>query len=124
MKPFVINIEEETRDNENFRKVLFTAPHSQLVVMSLDPEEDIGEEIHEDSDQFIRVESGFGQAVIEGEEYELENGDSIVIPTGTKHNIINTSEDETLKLYTIYSPPHHKDDTVHKTKEEAEAEAM
>lgn len=117
MKGYIGNIEKETKENENFRKVLFTAPHSQLVVMSLLPGEDIGEEVHE-VDQFIRVETGKGKAVLDGEEFEIEDDWAVVIPAGTRHNIINTSS-EKMKLYTIYSPANHPEGTIHSTKEEA-----
>ncbi|BCX15799.1 MAG: cupin [Candidatus Parcubacteria bacterium] len=117
MKGYIGNIEKETKENENFRKVLFTAPHSQLVVMSLLPGEDIGEEVHE-VDQFIRIETGKGKAVLDGEEFEIEDDWAVVIPAGTRHNIINTSS-EKMKLYTIYSPANHPEGTIHSTKEEA-----
>jgi mannose-6-phosphate isomerase-like protein (cupin superfamily) len=119
MAGFITDIENESEENENFRKVLFTAPHSQLVVMSLKPGEDIGMEVHETEDQFIRVEEGEGKAIMDGEEHILEEDFAVVIPAGTEHNIINTSEDEPMKLYTIYSPAHHPDGTIHKTKKEA-----
>ena len=117
---YIINIEQESLLNKNFRKVLYTTKNSQLVVMSLLPKEEIGEEVHQ-LDQFIRVEAGQGKAVLNDKEYELVNGFAIVIPAGTKHNIINTSEMEEMKLYTVYSPPNHKDGTIHATKEIAEA---
>ena len=117
---YIINIEQESLLNKNFRKVLYTAKNSQLVVMSLLPKEEIGEEVHQ-LDQFIRVEAGQGKAVLNDKEYEIVNGFAIVIPAGTKHNIINTSEMEEMKLYTVYSPPNHKDGTIHATKEIAEA---
>lgn len=120
MAGYVTNIEKQTKENTNFRKVLFTAPHSQLVVMSLKPGEEIGEEVHA-LDQFIRVESGVGKAVLNSEEFDLADGSVVVIPEGTKHNIINTSDNKEMKLYTIYSPAEHPDGTVHITKEEAEA---
>jgi mannose-6-phosphate isomerase-like protein (cupin superfamily) len=116
---YVDNIERETLDNENFRQVLYTASHSQLVVMSLKPGEEIGEEVHDNVDQFFRFEKGQGKVVIEGEETPVSDGYAVVIPAGTKHNIVNTSNSEPLKLYTIYSPPNHPDGTIHKTKEEA-----
>ena len=100
--------------------MLFTAPHSQLVLMALKPGEEIGVETHDDIDQFIRVESGQGKAVLNGKEYPLEDGSAVVIPAGTEHNVINTSSSESLKLYTIYSPPEHPDGIVHKTKAEAD----
>jgi len=122
MTGFVGNIEEKTLQNDYFREVLFTAQHSQLVVMSLNPNEEIGMEVHEIVDQFIRVEQGNGKAILNGEEYVISDGFAIVIPAGTQHNIINTSSEEKLKLYTIYSPAHHRDKTIHKTKQEAEAD--
>jgi mannose-6-phosphate isomerase-like protein (cupin superfamily) len=118
--PYVTNIEEETVSNENFRKVLYTAPHSQLVVMTLLPNEDIGMEVHPNVDQFIRIEVGNGKAVLDEQSYELADGSAVVIPAGTNHNIINTSATEKMRLYTVYSPANHPDMTVHKTKEEAE----
>jgi len=117
MKGFVANIEKITERNQNFRQVLYTAKHSQLVVMSLKTGEDIGEEIH-DLDQFIRIEEGEGKVILDGVEHLIEDGSAIVIPEGTKHNVINTSDEE-MKLYSIYSPPHHRDKVVHVTKEEA-----
>ena len=115
-KGFVINLEEATAGNTNFRKVLYTAHHSQLVLMSLTPSEEIGMEVHPGNDQFFRVESGEGKAIIDGSEYVFGAGFCIVIPAGAQHNIINTSATNELKLYTIYSPAHHKDGTVHATK--------
>jgi mannose-6-phosphate isomerase-like protein (cupin superfamily) len=120
MKGFNINIEKETLENTNFRKVLYTGKHSQLVLMSLKPNEDIGMEIHTDNDQFFRFESGHGRCIIDGNTYDLIDGSVIVVPSGAEHNIINTSSTEDLKLYTIYSPAHHKDQIVKATKEEAE----
>ncbi|HSQ64600.1 MAG TPA: cupin domain-containing protein [Polyangiaceae bacterium] len=117
---FATNIEARARQNENFRQVLYTAPHSQLVVMTLRPGEDIGLERHERGDQFIRVESGRGEAVIDGKKYALADGVAVVIPAGAEHNVINTSASEPLRLYTLYSPPEHASGTVHKTKEDAE----
>ncbi|MBI5456635.1 cupin domain-containing protein [Candidatus Kaiserbacteria bacterium] len=119
MKGFVTNIEEATEDNENFRKVLYTARNLQLVVMSIPPGEDIGTEMH-DLDQFIRIEDGEGKAVLDGVEHMLGEGSAVTIPSGTKHNIINTSKHESLDLYTVYAPPNHKDGTVHETKADAE----
>ncbi len=121
MKGFSIDIEETTLENRNFRKVLYTSKHSQLVLMSLKPGEDIGMEVHEENDQFFRFEKGQGKCVIDGNEYELSDGVAVVVPAGAQHNIINTSKTEDLKLYTIYSPAHHKDGIVRATKEEAEA---
>jgi mannose-6-phosphate isomerase-like protein (cupin superfamily) len=120
MKGFVTAIEEATLENEDFRRVLYTAPHCQLVLMCIPAGTDIGEEVHEDGDQFIRIEEGEGKAVIDGAETMLTDGTVVIVPAGVRHNIINTSSDEALKLYTLYAPPHHKDGTVHRTKEEAE----
>lgn len=121
MKGFNVNIEKYTLENNNFRKVLYTAKHSQLVLMSLKPKEEIGVEIHPDNDQFFRIEKGRGKCVIDGNEYELGDGAAVVVPAGARHNVINISETDDLKLYTIYSPAHHKDGIVRLTKEEAEA---
>lgn len=121
MKGFNANIEKETLENTNFRKVLYTGKHSQLVLMSLKPSEEIGTEIHTDNDQFFRIEKGEGKCVIDGNEYVLGDGSVIVVPSGAEHNVINTSSTENLKLYTIYSPAHHKDGIVRTTKAEAEA---
>lgn len=119
MNGYVINIEKAAEDNNNFRKVLYTAPNSQLVVMSLKPKEDIGEEVH-NLDQFIRIEKGLGKAILNGVEHQIGEGSAVVIPAGTKHNIINTSEDGEMKIYTVYSPANHRDGVTHTTKEEAE----
>lgn len=121
MKGFCSNIEKDTLENENFRKVLYTSKHSQLVVMSLAPREEIGMEVHEDNDQFFRIEKGNGKCIIDGNEYEIKDGSAIVVPAGAEHNVINTSGTERLSLYTIYSPAHHKDGIVRATKAEAEA---
>ena len=121
MKGFSTNIEEATLENSNFRKVLYTSKHSQLVLMSLKPGEDIGMEVHEENDQFFRFEKGQGKCIIDGNEYNVGEGVAVVVPTGAKHNIINTSKTDYLKLYTIYSPPHHKNGIIRATKEEAEA---
>lgn len=121
MKGYVTNIEQDSIANNNFRKVLYTADYSQLVLMSLLPNEDIGEEVH-GIDQFIRVEKGNGVAVLDDVEHVITDGSAIVIPAGTKHNIINTSASEPMKLYTIYSTPHHRDGVVHATKAQAEAD--
>lgn len=123
MKGFHINIDKATKENSNFRKVLYTAKHSQLVLMSLLPNEEIGMEVHPDNDQFFRFEMGQGKVVIDGNEYQVSDGDAIIIPAGSQHNVINVSATEDLKLYTIYSPAHHKDGVVRATKAEAEAEA-
>jgi mannose-6-phosphate isomerase-like protein (cupin superfamily) len=119
MKGHITNIEKDTLENENFRKVIFTAENMQLVLMSIEPNDEIGEEMHEDVDQFIRIEKGSGKAILNGEEYEIMDGSSVVIPAGVKHNIINSSAEEKLKLYTIYSPPEHRDGVIHQTKEDA-----
>ena len=121
MKGFSANIEKDTLENKNFRKVLYSGKHSQLVLMCLQPKEDIGMEVHPDNDQFFRFEKGEGKCIIDGNEYPLEDGSAIVVPAGAQHNIINTSETEELKLYTIYSPAHHKDGIVRATKAEAMA---
>lgn len=118
MTGFVGNIEELSLANGNFRQVLYTAPHSQLVVMSLLPGEEIGMEVHPENDQFIRIEKGTGKAVLNGEESALADGTAVVIPAGINHNIINTGTEE-MKLYTIYSPAHHPDGTIHPTKADA-----
>ena len=116
----VRNIEKETKENDNFRKVLFTGKNLQLVLMSLNPKEEIGMEVHNNVDQFFRFDEGEGELQVDGEEsVKISDGFSIVIPQGTKHNIVNTSDTKKLKLYSIYSPPNHKDGTIHKTKEEA-----
>ena len=114
------NIEDATKENKNFRRVIYTAKHTQLVLMSLPPGEEIGEETHRGNDQFFRVDGGHGKCIIDGNTYLIKDGDAIVVPAGAKHNVINTSESAALKLYTLYSPPHHKDGTVHRTKEEAD----
>ena len=116
---YVTNIEKDSLENKNFRKVLYTAKNSQLVVMSLLPKEEIGEEVHE-LDQFIRVEKGQGKTILNDVEHELADGFAVVVPAGTKHNVVNTSETEEMKLYTIYYPPNHKDGIIHATKAEAE----
>ncbi len=119
MGGYIVNIETETLENTNFRQVLFTAPHSQLVVMTLQAGEKIGQETHPDRDQFIRVEAGQGEAILDGERHALSDGVAVVIPAGTEHNVINTSESEPLRLYTIYTPPEHPDGTINRTKQEA-----
>ena len=122
MRGYSTDIEKATLDNNDFRRVLFTGPKSQLVLMALQPSEDIGKETHPDTDQFIRVEAGEGRALIGGQEYPLKDGSAIVIPAGAEHTVINTSKSEMLKLYTIYTPPEHPDGTVQHTKAEAERE--
>ncbi len=118
MNGFIEDIEKLSQENENFRKVLYTTDRSQLVLMSLLPEEDIGEEIH-DVDQFLRVEAGSGEAVLNDVTHKIKDGSSILVPAGTKHNIINSGSED-MKLYSLYTPPHHKDGTIHKTREDAE----
>ena len=121
MKGYISNIEKETLENNNFRKVLYTGKNSQLVLMSIEPGEEIGEVIHT-LDQFIRVEAGKGKAILDEVEHMLEDGSAIVVPAGAKHNVINTSTEDKLKLYTIYSPAEHKDGTIHMTKANALAD--
>ena len=120
-KGFVNNIEALTLANDSFREVVYTAAHSQLVLMALKPKEEIGMEVHPDNDQFFRFEKGMGKVIIDGNEYDVEDGFAVVVPAGSQHNIINVSDDEDLKLYTIYSPAHHKDGTIHATKADAMA---
>ena len=121
MKGYVTNIERETVRNHNFRKVLFTGEHEQLVVMALKPGEDIGEEVH-DVDQFIRVEKGKGVVEMNGKKSRIRDASAFVIPAGTKHNVKNSSRDEELQIYTVYSEPQHEDGAIHRTKDEAEEE--
>ena len=118
MKGYVSKIETDTIENRDFRRVLYTAKNTQLVLMSLRPKEDIGEEIHK-LDQFIRIESGSGVAILDGVKHQISDGFAVVIPAGTKHNIINVSDSEELKLYTLYSPPEHRDGTIRRTKADA-----
>ena len=120
MKGFCSNIESDTIENENFRKVLYTGKHSQLVLMCLKPNEEIGIEVHADNDQFFRFEKGQGKVFIDGNEYQVSDGFAVVVPAGSQHNVVNVSATESLKLYTIYSPAHHKDGVVRATKAEAE----
>ena len=120
-KGFKENIEKLTVENTDFRRVLYTGKHSQIVLMSLKPKEEIGLETHQDNDQFFRFDAGVGKVLIDSNEYEVGDGDAVIVPAGAEHNVINTSESEDLKLYTIYCPPHHKDGIVRKTKEEANA---
>lgn len=118
-KGFKQNIETLTKENSNFRKVLYTGEHSQLVLMSLLPNEEIGSEIHTDNDQFFRFEVGSGKVIINDTEYEVADGDAVVVPSGARHNVI--AGNDGLKLYTIYSPAHHKNGIVRVTKSEAES---
>jgi mannose-6-phosphate isomerase-like protein (cupin superfamily) len=120
MKGFKSNIEKDTMENKNFRKVVYTGKRLQLVLMSLKAGEEIGEETHKDADQFFRVEKGKGKCFVDGHEYSLHDGDVLLVPAGAKHNVINTDSKEDLKLYTLYGPPQHKDGLVCATKEEAE----
>ncbi len=117
---FVGNIEEEAKTNTNYRKVVYTDQRLQLVVMSLAPNEEIGDEVH-DGDQFVRVEEGQGTAVLDGESHALVDGTAVIIPKDVTHNIINASSTAPLKLYTIYVPPEHPPETIQKTKAEADA---
>lgn len=119
MKGFTTNMERDAMENGNFRKVLYTGEHMQLVLMSLKPGEEIGEETHLKSDQFFRFESGIGKCLVNGTVYEVEAGDVVVVPSGAKHNVINTGATSDLKLYTIYALPNHKDGIVRATKEDA-----
>jgi mannose-6-phosphate isomerase-like protein (cupin superfamily) len=121
MQGFNANIEKDTLENTDFRRVLYTGKNSQLVLMSLKPKEEIGMEVHTENDQFFRFEKGEGKCIIDGNEYPLKDGVAIVVPAGAQHNIINTSQTDDLKMYTIYSPAHHKDGIVRATKAEAEA---
>ena len=121
MKGFNANIEKETLKNNDFRRVLYTGKHSQLVLMSLKPGEEIGAEVHPNVDQFFRFEAGEGVVVIDGVKHKVKNGSAVVVPSGARHNVINTSKKAKLKLYTIYSPPEHQDKVVRHTKAEAEA---
>ena len=117
MKGYITNIEKATKENEDYRRVLYTSKNSQLVLMSIKPGDEIGEEVHE-LDQFIRIEEGRGKAVLDGVETEIEDDYAVVIPAGTNHNIVNTGDTD-MKLYTIYSPPEHRDGVIHKTKEDS-----
>jgi mannose-6-phosphate isomerase-like protein (cupin superfamily) len=122
MSGYSIDIEKKTIENTYFREVLYTAPNLQLVVMTLKPGEEIGMETHEHGDQFFRVEAGEGKAILDGETHQLTDGSIVIIPEKVEHNIVNTSADKDLKVYTIYTPPEHKDGVVHKTKAEADAD--
>ena len=119
MKGFFGHIEPDTVENNNFRKVLYTSKHLQLVLMSLAVGQDIDMEVHSENDQFFRFESGEGKVLIDDNEYQVHDGDAIVVPAGSQQNIINTSSSEAIKLYTIYTPPHHKDGIVRTTKQDA-----
>ena len=121
MKGYFTDIEKETVANNDFRRVLYTGKHTQLVLMSLAPNEEIGMEIHNDNDQFFRFESGAGKVVIDDTTYQVKDGSAVIVPAGARHNVINTSDTESLNLYTLYSPPHHKDGIVRATRDEAMA---
>lgn len=121
MNGFVQNIEELSLKNKDFRHVIFTTERSQLVLMMLKPHEEIGMEMHADIDQFFRVEEGMGEAILDGVHHKLEDGAAVLVPAGVHHNIVNTG-DEPLKLYTIYTPPNHRDGVVHHTRADAEAD--
>lgn len=120
MKGYLKNIGQAAEENSSFREVVYTGKYCQLVLMSLKPGEDIGEEVHEDVDQFFRFEKGEGKVVLDGVEHEIKAEFAVLVPAGTSHNVINTSDSASLKLYTIYSPPHHRDGVIHITKEEAQ----
>lgn len=120
MAGYVVDIERKTMENENYRQVLFTGPHQQLVVMVLRPGEEIGMERHADGDQFVRVESGEGAVILNGERTPLQDGSAVVVPAGVAHNFLNTSRTDPLRLYTLYAPPEHPDGTVNRTKAEAQ----
>lgn len=122
-KGIKLNLEKEVLENDNFRKVIYTAKNCQIVLMSLKPVEDIGMEVHSEGDQFFCFQEGEGKVIIDETEYLVEKGDSVIVPQGAKHNIINTSNSLPLKLYTIYAPPHHKDGVVRETKKEASESA-
>ena len=119
MKGYVDNIEEATVANEDFRRVLYTGKNLQLVLMTLQPGEEIGEEVHDDRDQFFRIEDGRGTVYIDGAANQVADDFAVIVPAGARHNVVNTG-DEPLKLYTLYGPPEHKHGTVHKDKEQAE----
>ncbi|NLA38608.1 MAG: cupin domain-containing protein [Methanomicrobiales archaeon] len=121
-KGFSTNIEDDTVENSDFRRVLYTGQFSQLVLMCLKPGEEIGEEVHDDIDQFFRFEEGEGVVVINGVKHAVEDGSAVIVPGGASHNVLNTSKTADLKLYTIYSPPEHRDGVLHKTREEAMAQ--
>ena len=121
MKGFVDDIEELTGENDDYRRVLYTGKHLQLVLMALQPGQEIGEEVHDDGDQFFRIEEGEGTVTIDGVEHAVEDDDAIVVPAGARHNVVNTGS-ETLRFYTLYAPPEHRDGTVHATKADVREE--
>jgi mannose-6-phosphate isomerase-like protein (cupin superfamily) len=118
MTGYVTNIEKDALSNQDYRRVLYTGRNTQLVLMTLQPGEEIGSEIHADHDQFIRVESGSGTVIMDGEQHSIADGEAVVIPAGVEHNVVNTASDTPLRLYTLYSPPEHPEGTVHHTKAE------
>ena len=120
MKGFADDIEKLTEENDNFRQVLYTGQNIQLVLMAIQPGEDIGEEVHEDRDQFFRFEQGSGEVMIDGVTNQVKADDGVIVPAGANHNVVNTGS-EPLRLYTIYGPPEHLDGTIHKTKADADA---
>ena len=122
MKGYITNIEAATTANTHFRQVLYTGQHSQLVLMTLPPQGEIGLEVHQDTDQFFRFESGTGMVVIDNVEHEVGDGIAVIVPAGAEHNVVNTSETDPLTMYTIYSPAHHRDGVVHATREDAMAD--
>ena len=121
LKGYVVDIEKETTKNTDFRRVLYTGKHSQLVLMSIKPGEEIGEETHDHVDQFFRFEAGEGKVIIDGKEHRVKDGNAVIVPAGARHNVVNTSKRMNLRLYTIYSPPEHQDGIVRHTKKEAMA---
>ncbi len=121
MKGYVTDIEKETKNNQDFRRVLYTGKYSQLVLMNLKPSEEIGEETHDDVDQFFRFEEGKGRVTIDFVIHLVKDGDAVVVPAGAKHNVVKISKNKALKLYTIYSPPEHQDKTIRRTKQDAMA---
>lgn len=123
MKGFCKNIDLMVEQNENFRHVMYTGKHSQLVLMTLQPNEEIGMEVHNENDQFFRFERGVGKVIIDGNEYGVLDGFAALVPAGAQHNVVNTSDTDPLKFYTIYSPPHHKDGIVRETREDADNDA-
>jgi mannose-6-phosphate isomerase-like protein (cupin superfamily) len=120
MKGFVADIEKLTEDNSDFRRVLYTGKNLQLVLMAIQPGEEIGEEVHDDRDQFFRVEKGRGEVLIDGNRSKIKSDDAVIVPAGARHNVVNTG-DKPLRLYTLYGPPEHREGTVHGTKAEADA---
>jgi mannose-6-phosphate isomerase-like protein (cupin superfamily) len=119
MKGYFVDLENVTEDNSTFRTVLYTGKHMQLVAMSLLPREEIGFEVHTDTDQFLRCGAGEGKVIVDDTEYAIKDDSAVIVPAGARHNVINTSDTESLKLYTLYGPSHHKDKTVHTTKQDA-----